>query len=196
MSNHPFRALFECWVQLTLHRNPTTRNSTGDCCLIIIMLCCSTVKVNKMAGAVRRSRTDFIFSFVTSLTPALKPSCNHVFIPNVSVYRTTSVRWVQPPYHRCHCWRRHQRHQRLTPSTNLRRSFNVKMNRFRTHKNDRLPVYMPIKWRQISTTTITNFTFPYNPDDISFVLDSKCRESGLDSADASRFTKHQCTVKY
>lgn len=76
----------------------------------------------------------------------------------VSVYRTMSVRTVPLLYHRCHCWRRHQRHQRPISRRSLWRPFGDKINRFKSHKNARLPRNMSVKWRQISATT-TNIIY-------------------------------------
>jgi len=57
----------------------------------------------------------------------------------VSVYRPSSVRRVPLPYHRCHCWRRHQRHQPRKSRTNLCRWVGDRMNTMLQHENDRLP---------------------------------------------------------
>ena len=142
------------------------------------MLCRASADIEKAAAD---SYHQLFASFVNSLSerqsaPA-QTSCLLPISSCVSVYRPSSVQPVPPPYHRCHCWRRHQRHQRPLPRTNyLCRRFGVKISWLRSTKNVRLPWNMLAKWQQTAATINNEQRRPFCPDDVGFVYDSKCRE--------------------
>lgn len=110
--------------------------------LIIIMLCRASTDIVKAAtNCVANCLSSFVSWLSERQSPPARSTClQPVSSDCVSVYRPSSVRRVPLPYHRCHCRRRHQRHQRPITRTNLKpRRTGDEINRTSKHKNTRLP---------------------------------------------------------